>query len=197
MRLITRTVSGRDTVRLEAFSDAVIAIAITLLVLEIQVPHVEHGGELWSALGGLWPSYIGYLLSFIMIGIMWANHHNIFKHIERADHYLVLINLLLLLTIGFFPFTTALLAEYLGKEGERTAVIVYSGSFFLSACDYNLLWFYASWRGRLLAPDTDPAIASKISKSYRLGPPTSLLAFGLAFVFPPASLMLLGLLALL
>ncbi|HEY7461710.1 MAG TPA: TMEM175 family protein [Gemmatimonadota bacterium] len=80
---------GRDTNRLEAFSDGVFAIAITLLVLEIHVPHAEGDSALWRALSALWPSYLGYLISFVIIGIMWPNHHNIFKHIVRTDHYLV------------------------------------------------------------------------------------------------------------
>ena len=73
-----------------------------------------------------------------------ANHHNIFKYIARTDHYLVLINTLLLLCIGFAPFPTALLAEYLGHPGERTAVLVYSGWFLVTAIVYNVLWRYAS-----------------------------------------------------
>jgi hypothetical protein len=118
----------RQTTRIEAFSDGVIAIAITLLVLEVRVPHVEEGESLWDALRGLWPSYVGFGLSFVIIGIIWANHHEMFDFITRANRTLVLLNLLFLLCVGFLPFPTALLAEYLGREGERAAVNVYSGS---------------------------------------------------------------------
>ncbi|CAA9522669.1 MAG: hypothetical protein AVDCRST_MAG73-266, partial [uncultured Thermomicrobiales bacterium] len=103
------------TVRLETFSDGVIAIAITLLVIEIHVPELDGdyaAADLWRGLRDLWPSYLGYLLSFVIIGILWANHHNVFRMIGRTDHWLIVINTLFLLCVGFLPFTTALLAEY-------------------------------------------------------------------------------------
>jgi uncharacterized membrane protein len=195
-----RRSGGRDTDRLEAFSDAVIAIAITLLVLEVRVPeHDEiHGTrDLWRALRDLWPSYLGYLLSFVIIGIMWANHHEIFRHVARTDHYLILANTLFLLCVGFLPFPTALLAEYLSEPGERTAVVVYSGWLLVTALSYYLLWWYPSHDRRLIAPDADLRAVNTITRRFRLGPPSYLLAFVLAWLYPPASLALLGLLALL
>lgn len=144
MQALRRGTAGnsRTTDRLEAFSDGVIAIATTLLVLEVRVPNEEQiaaSGGLVGALIDLWPAYLGYLLSFLIIGIMWANHHEIFRHIGRTDHYLVLINLLFLFFIAFMPFPTALLAEELGHEGEQVAVVVYAGWIFLTALSYNLL----------------------------------------------------------
>jgi hypothetical protein len=108
-----------ETGRLEAFSDGVFAIAITLLVLEIAVPHVEHDASLTNALLDLWPSYFGYAVSFITIGVMWINHHHMFKDIERVDHGLLALNLLLLICISFVPFPTAVLAEYVGEDEFR------------------------------------------------------------------------------
>ena len=128
---------------------------------------------------------------------MWANHHEIFRHVARTDHYLVLINLLFLFCIGFVPFPTALMAENLGHDGERTAVIVYAGWILLTALAYNLLWRYPSGGGRLLAPDADRGAVATISRRFRLGPPSYALAFALAFFYPPASLALLFLLAVL
>ncbi len=201
MRALRRTGSaGRDTDRLEAFSDGVIAIAITLLVLEVRVPTesaIEDAGGLGAALVDLWPNYLGYLLSFVIIGIMWANHHEIFRHVARTDHYLVLINLLFLFCIGFIPFPTAPMAENLGHDGERTAVIVYAGWILLTALSYYLLWRYPSSGGRLLAPDADRGAVETILRRFRLGPPSYALAFALAFFYPPASLALLFLLAVL
>jgi uncharacterized membrane protein len=191
---------GRDTDRLEAFSDAVIAIAITLLVLEIRVPehlNVHSTSDLWDELGDLWPAYLGYLISFATIGIMWANHHLIFRHIARTDHYLVIINGFFLLCIGFLPFPTALLTEYLGHPGERAAIIVYSGWFLLTALTYNLLWRYPSRGRRLLEPEASPRSVAEITRRFNLGPPSYLLAFILAFVSTAASLVVLLLLALL
>jgi uncharacterized membrane protein len=192
---------NRDTNRLEAFSDGVIAIAITLLVIEIHVPgheEIHDNGDLLHALWDLWPSYLGYLISFIVIGIMWANHHNIFKHIVRVDHYLILINTLFLLFVGFIPFTTGLLAEYLGQEGEKTAVVAYTGWFFVTALVYNVLWRYPSKiRRTLLDPEADPAAVAAITRRFNYGPPSYGFAFLVAFVYPPASLAIVTILALL
>jgi uncharacterized membrane protein len=187
----------RETARLEAFSDGVIAIAITLLVLDVHVPQLQGAdrAHLWSALVDLWPSYVGYLLSFTVIGIIWANHHDIFRHIGRVDRTLVLINLLFLLTVSFFPFPTALLAEYLGHEGEKTATIVYTGWAVFMALTYNLLWRYPVRHG-LLAPDADPAVIAAISKRFDLGPPSYLLAFAVSFVAPLIAIAISGILAL-
>jgi uncharacterized membrane protein len=200
LRTRAAAAGGRDTNRLEAFSDGVIAVAITLLVLEVHVPDrldVHGNRDLWHALGKLWPNYLGYVISFVVIGIMWANHHNIFQYIAHTDHYLILINTLWLLFIGLVPFTTDLLAEYLGHDGEKTATIVYSGWFFATALVYNLLWRYASRWGNLLEPDADPAAIAAITRRFNYGPPSYGLAFAASLVYAPASLAILLALALL
>jgi uncharacterized membrane protein len=105
-----------DTGRIEAFSDGVFAIAITLLVLEVRVPHLKDapiGTTLLGALIEQWPSYLGYAMSFLIIGIIWANHHNRFKYIKRSDHILLTLNTFFLMCVSFIPFPTALLAEYI------------------------------------------------------------------------------------
>jgi uncharacterized membrane protein len=188
----------RDASRLEAFSDGVIAIAITLLVLEVHVPSpefVKSNSELWHELGDLWPSYVGYLISFFTIGIMWANHHRIFSFIGEVDHNLIVLNLLLLLCIGFIPFTTDLLAEYLDKPGERTATIVYTGWFLITAIIYNVLWLYARRNPHLIGPDADRAVIQTITRRFSFGPPSYLVSFLLAFVSVEASLALQAVLA--
>lgn len=189
----------RDTDRLEAFSDGVIAIVITLLVLELHVPtpeEAESGAALWSWLGAAWPGFAGYLISFALIGIMWVNHHDIFRHIGRTDHELILLNLLLLLGISVIPYTTALLAEQLGHGGERVAGVVYAGWFLLTALAYNLLWRYASGGGRLLDPAADADEVAAVNLRFRLGPPGYALAFLLALVWTPASLAVLAALSI-
>jgi uncharacterized membrane protein len=137
--------------RLEAFSDGVFAIAITLLVIEIHVPKVEHG--LGSVLLTQWPMYMAYVGSFIIIGIWWANHHELFEHFAASDHLLMLLNTLHLMCICFIPFTTGLVAEYLIKDvsESRVAVGVYVGTLLLAAVGYNLVWYYAA-RAGLLKP---------------------------------------------
>jgi len=197
-RLRREPTGNRDTLRLEAFSDGVIAIAITLLVLEIAIPSLEatdDGAELWSALRDLWPSYVAYFLSFFTIGILWANHHEIFTHIERTDRYLVLINLGLLLGIGFLPFSTAVLAEYLGHDGEKAATTFYTGTFLGIAILYNLIWIYPRRFG-LIGADADPHEIESIDRAFSLGIPGYLLAFGVSFLSSTAALALVFLLAL-
>ena len=118
---------------------------------------------------------------------MWINHHRLFTHIKRTDTGLLLFNLLLLLMIVFVPFPTALLAQqYAVYPGHHAAAIVYSGTFFVLACCFNLLWRYASYRGRLLGKDADMRAVAAISKQYLSGPFTYLIAFGLGFINTPA-----------
>ena len=187
-----------ETGRVEAFSDGVFAIAITLLVLEIQVPQPEvtgHGSTLLPALLSLWPSYLGYLISFITIGIMWVNHHSMFVLIQRTDRYFLLISVFFLMCIAFLPFPTAVLAEYLADpKGRRVAVALYSATFVLIALAYNAVWWYAARGGRLLHRKADREAVETISKRYLVGPAAYGLSFVLAFVNPWASLAVHGLL---
>src|SRR4051794_16540991 len=102
--------SSDDTLRLQAFSDGVFAIAITLLVLELHAPTSSHG--LWSGLVDEWPQFAAYLTSFLVIGIMWVNHHSMFKQFARSDRVLLFLNLLLLLWTALLPFPTSLVAAH-------------------------------------------------------------------------------------
>jgi uncharacterized membrane protein len=135
--------------RLEAFSDGVFAIAITLLVIEIHVPKVEHG--LGAVLLTQWPMYLAYVFSFVIIGIWWANHHELFEHFASSDHLLMLLNTVHLMCICFVPFTTALVAEYVEKDAAdaHIAVAVYVGTLLFASLGYKLVWHYAV-RARLL-----------------------------------------------
>jgi uncharacterized membrane protein len=156
-----------ETTRVEAFSDGVYAIAITLLILEIKVPHHD-AGPLGQALLDRWPSYLAFLTSFFTIGVMWINHHRLFTLIDRCDTALLVANLLLLLGVTWVPFPTAVLAEYLGHPGDRLAAVFYSGSFFVIALFFQLLWRYAT--GRLLGAESDPAQVAGITRQYAFGP---------------------------
>lgn len=184
---------SRDTGRLEAFSDGVLAIAITLLILEIHVPtREEFSGDaaLWHELRELWPSYLGYLTSFVTIGIVWTNHHNIFRYIVRTDQTLTLINTLFLLCVAFIPFSTALLAEYLGHDGERTATMVYVGTFIVLSAFFALLWGYPTRDHRLIDPDVDRETTRTITRRFTIGGPVYVVAFFVALVSPLASLVI-------
>ncbi len=195
--------AGRDddTGRIEAFSDGVFAIAITLLIIEIGVPHLEGeppGTTLPQALVGLWPSYLGYVISFLQIGVIWANHHNRFRLIERSDHGLLFLNIVFLMCVAFIPFPTALLAEYLeGSSPEReTAGVIYTGTLAVTALFFTLLWLYAA-ANRLVDRGLDPSLLRAMTRRYLLGTVAYLLIFLLAFVNVAASLILVVILALL
>ena len=192
---MTDAAQRNDTARLEAFSDGVFAIAITLLVLEVRVP--GGGGTLAHKLADAWPSYIGYVISFVTIGIMWANHHSVFRLIGRTTHGLIVGNLLLLLTVGFLPFPTAVLAEHLRHAGpdQRTAAVFYSGTFILIAIGFQALWQVASKGNRLILAGRETA-AEQISRSYRWGIPSYTVATLLALWKPALGLALVGAMAL-
>ncbi len=180
----------KETGRVEAFSDGVFAVAITLLIFTIQVPDHEAGKTLLSQLGEQWPSYLAYITSFLTILIMWVNHHSLFRLISRTDQMFLLLNGLLLMVITFVSFPTELLARYIGTDDEQTAALIYSATGILIAILYNVVWFYASRDLRLISKKADPAIVHSITHQYRFGPFFYLLAFVLAFVSVLASVAL-------
>jgi uncharacterized membrane protein len=161
-----------ETSRVEAFSDGVFAIAITLLILEIRVPHEVEPGQLASALLKLWPSYLAFLTSFGAIGIMWMNHHRLFNLINSVNDGLICLNILLLLGVTWIPFPTALLAEHLTGEDQHIAAAVFSGSYVFIAIFFNVLWRYAVKKNLVV----DHANVASISRQYFLGPVYYLIA---------------------
>jgi uncharacterized membrane protein len=174
-----------DTQRVEAFSDGVFAIAITLLIIEIGVPHVEGDGSLTDALLDLWPSYLGYVVSFLTIGVMWINHHYVFKDIERIDHTLLSLNLMLLLSIAFLPFPTAVLAEYMGQgDHELEATLTYGVTFVVIATFFDALWLYAATGRRLIDRHISDARVRSRTLRYLPGPFLYAITLPLAFISP-------------
>jgi len=172
-----------DTGRLETFSDGVFAIAITLLIIEIAVPHTEGTESLFDELVQAWPSYFGYAISFLVIGTVWANHHNRFRLISRSDHILLFLNIVFLMCVAFIPFPTALLADYIRDEQYRvTAVAVYSGTLAVTAVFFTLLWFYAAGNYRLVDRAVDPLLLRAMTRRYVFGMLLYILA--LIFVLP-------------
>jgi uncharacterized membrane protein len=176
----------------------VFAIAITLLILDVAVPDVGPGESLAHALRHEWPSYFGYVVSFLTIGIVWWNHHELFEDIRAADHVLMVLNLLLLLCIAFAPFPTALLAQYVReRRHEVVAVAAYGGTYTAMAVVFNALWLYAAYRARLLADGATPARVHSRTLRYAFGPVLYGASIPLAFLSPWLSLTLFGALALL
>jgi len=190
----------RETGRLEAFSDGVFAIAITLLVLDLKVPRADSlppgGGGLLRALAKQWPAFLAYLTSFATILVMWVNHHILFTHIRRTSQPFLYWNGLLLLFVTFVPFPTSLVAAYVLTPQARTAAAVYAGTFLVLALVFNGLWRHASTGRRLLDPAARAASVQAITRQYLVGPVAYFAAFLLAFVWVPGSVGLCLVLAL-
>jgi len=180
--------------RLEAFSDGVMAIAITLLVLDLVVPSREElarGHEsLARALGHLWPSYFAFVVSFMVIGIMWVNHHAMFRMVRKVDRLILFANLLLLLTLSALPFPTRLLAEYLtaGGQDAHVAAAVYSGTMVLASIAYSLLWLTVTRRQELLMPGVDVVVARASVRRFGAGLVAYAVTIGLSFISAPLTL---------
>jgi uncharacterized membrane protein len=182
-------VEGSGTGRLEAFSDGVFAIAATLLVLAFSA---TADATLGSQLLHAWPTYLAYATSFLTIGIIWMNHHFCVETMARADRTLMFLNLVLLMTVGFLPFPTRLVAESFqnGQGGERPAVLVYSATFVLMAVVYNVWWRYASRGRRLIRDDVPDSTIRAITRAFNPGVPMYAATFLLAFWSPIASVAL-------
>ncbi len=184
------------TQRVEAFSDGVFAIAITLLILEIKVPHLNETGrvsDLASALRGLWPSYFAYIFSFVMVGIYWANHHFIFKLYQKTDHAFNLLNLLFLMCISFLPFPTNVLSEYFTDtrpHNHQSAISFYILGLFLPAFSWYLVWLYGSYRYRLIDKNLEEKFVGFLTRQYTVSPLLYALSLGVSFVNPNVGLAL-------
>lgn len=181
----------KETVRIEGFSDAVFAIAITLLVLDLHTPDtnaIKNGSELLTFLKGEWTSYLAFELSFFSIFIMWVNHHKIFKQIYSRNTAIMFANGLILFLVSAVSYPTALLARFFDGEASNIAVALYTGIFVLINISYNLLWLIASNNKKLLRPEITNSVIKKIRNNYLYGFPTYLIAFGISFQYPSIAL---------
>src|SRR5215475_8079452 len=184
---------GLSTQRLEAFSDGVFAIAITLLILEIKIPDSETLAHqsLFQYLSGLWPKYFAYIFSFIVIGIYWANHHYIFKLYNRTDHVFNILNVLFLMTIAFLPFPTAIFGEYITEDKHRqTAVSFYAIGIYLPAMVWLFMWLYGSFEKRLLDQRLSDSFIQYLTRIYLLSNLLYLIAIIVSFFSPLTSIIL-------
>ena len=183
----TRPVTGLSTARLQAFSDGVFAVAITLLVLNLQVPQITSVSELVPRLGELWPKLLSYTLSFVLVGIYWVAHHNTFHYIQRSDRNLLWLNILLLMCIVFLPFPTALLGQY---PEQRVSIIIYAGTLVITGLVLQLLWWYATSGRRLVDSNIDPRLVQWATRRNLTAPLLYLLAIGISVFSVPSSLVL-------
>lgn len=178
-----------STGRVDAFSDGVFAIAITLLILEIRAPQ---GVPLGHGLLEIWPSYFAYVTSFLTIGVIWFNHHAIFRMVRRVDRTLLLLNTLLLMVVAFIPFPTRLVAEFLreGGDDERIAALAYGSTFVVLAVVFNLWWRWIASGRRLIDPDVPQHDVDAVWRTFNPGIPSYVGFTALAFASPVASVAL-------
>lgn len=189
------TAVEKETGRIEAFSDGVFAVAITLLVFNLKVPQLSAPlpGEnptlaLGLALLKQWPSYLTFVTSFATILIMWAGHHSIFKLIYRSDTPFVFANGFLLLLVTVVPFPTSLVAQYLIGPYAAMACAAYAGIFVVINLAYYLLWWVAARDRHLLYPGVSPALVRARTRNILFGAPVYIVATVLAFWYPYVSI---------
>ncbi|WP_116788255.1 TMEM175 family protein [Flavobacterium psychrotrophum] len=183
----------KETVRMEGFSDAIFAIAITLLVLDLHMPEknaLTSSTTLINYLTAQWPSYLAFCISFFSIFIMWVNHHKLFKQIYSRNTAITFANGLILFFASVVSYPTGLLAQYFNTPSVNVVVAIYTGLFILINLSYLLLWHIASKNKTLLRPDINEAAIKKITLNYVYSLPVYIVAFGLSFTYPVVALIL-------
>jgi uncharacterized membrane protein len=184
-----------STGRLESFSDGVLAVAITLLSLDLVVRGPGHG-TLAHQLTQRWPSFASYVVSFLVIGIIWINHHSLFSNLEKIDRVVLFLNLLLLLFVVAIPFATATMADYLrvGGSDSHLAAAIYALVSEGMGLSFALMFLWASGHGHFRVP-LDAKTRRNAFVRFSIGNLAYLVAIGLAFVSAWFTLALVALVA--
>ncbi len=183
----------KETTRVEAFSDGVFAIAITLLILEIKVPRLESSmtnSQLMNSLMNLWPSYFAFLLSFTAVLIMWINHHGFFKYLRTINLGFLYANGFLLLMVTFIPFPTAVLAEHINSTAANASSAFYCGAMVMVSVAFNLLWYTTAYKRRLIKDEISDELIDKIKKAYWFGFSVYFVSFIISFFYAVAGLLM-------
>jgi uncharacterized membrane protein len=177
-----------ETSRAEAFSDGVFAVAITLLALDLKPGEGSTLAERLVARTAI-AHYAAYVVSFLVIGIIWVNHHSVFRLVARVDRTLLFLNLTLLLFVAAIPFTTALLAEHLTEGADsHPAAFAYSAVMFLMGLSFGVLWWWVVRGGRLLAQPLSRAEERAALRRFTVGNLAYLALMGIAWVSAPITL---------
>ncbi|WP_272427790.1 TMEM175 family protein [Polyangium jinanense] len=173
--------SSLRTSRIEALSDAVFGIVMTILVLEIPVPEIEHptAQDIPRALLRLWPMFLGYFVSFIVLGMSWVAQHEQFHFVKRADQALLWMTMLFLMLIATVPFTTTLLGRYLDQQA---VVVLYGAHLLAISLVHHATWRYATRNRRLVDPHIDLEDVKIHLRRSLATPVIYLIAIGLSFM---------------
>jgi uncharacterized membrane protein len=183
----------KENARIEAFSDGVFAIAITLLVLELKVPPVSsvHSvSDLWDGLVHLWPSYFAFTLSFGILLVSWVNHHSLFTMLDKSSRPFLYANGFLLFTITFMPFPTALLAEYISTDFAKPAIAFYCFGGVVNSIGWNLLIYTLYRPQNLIHSEIHLKLVNKIKLSTQYGLVIYSVTTVIAFWFPIVALII-------
>jgi uncharacterized membrane protein len=188
-RASVKPTDGLTTSRVEGFTDGVLAIAITLLVLQLGVDN--GGGTLAQRLAHQWPLFLSYFISFMNIGVVWLNHHKIVSRLSHVDHTFLVLNLLLLMIVSLLPFPTRVVGQALAGEthaDQRTAALLYAGTFFAASLAFLALWRWASNGRRLIKPEVPDQLNRVRTLRLALAIPMFAIPCGLALWNPIAAL---------
>ena len=167
-----------DNLRLNAMSDGVFAIVITLMVLEVKVPRVAHA-HLVAALSEMLPDIAAVLLSFVVLGIYWIGHNNVFQHVLRHDRAMLWLNILFLLVAAMIPFAANMLVHY---ADVPVAYVAYAGCLALGGVLLDCIWWYASRNRHLMCDTVTPELIRSFHVRILTGPVLYIAAVGVAFV---------------
>ena len=190
--ITTEQQNEKETFRIEAFSDGIFCVGITLLAIEIGVEVKANmtNKDLVSSLLKLWPIYLAYLMSFVNVLLAWIGHHGLFKNLRATDNFVMVCNGLLMMLIALVPFPTKTLGLFFQTGAFKTAVVFYTGYFVLISLAYRLLWYAATRKRNLLVPDITNEKIKSISKSENIGLICNSIIMAVAFVNPWAALIL-------
>ncbi len=178
------------TNRIEALTDGVFAIVMTLLVLELRIPETVVLSELPQGILELWPKFSSYAVSFVVLSIMWISHHRTFHYIKRADNKLLWVNLAFLMVVALVPFSTSLIGNY---PTVQFPFVVYGIHLFLIFLMRFILWSYATGKYRLVMRDINPRLLTTCKLITIGGSFIMLLAIGISFISLAAAFIVLGL----
>jgi len=186
--------SGLTKSRIEALCDGVFAIAMTLMAFNVKVPSRSGGSgavSLAAALFELWPQFLTYIISFVILGVYWIGHHNQFHYIRRSDRVLLWINIIFLMFLTAIPFSTGVLGEY---PNDQIAVVVYGSNLLLVGLLLYCQWWYATSKHHLTDPGLDPAIVTMAKKRILIGPCILLLAIAVSYLNTKFSILIFAVL---
>ncbi len=183
---ITGVQNHKETMRIEAFSDGIFCVAITLLAIDIGVEVKDNitNAQLEKSLLKLWPYYLAYFLSFVNVLLAWIGHHGLFKNLKSTDNFLMISNGMLLMLVALLPFPTKTLGLYLNTDAIKTAVGFYTGYFVIISLAFRLLWYAASHKRNLLINDLTEQQIKQITRNENIGLVTNIIITAVAFINP-------------